>query len=95
MLKRLAVVGCIVLALAAPGATADLMKETQCGPCFVPDDVQGLSNYLAGLLEGRRFETARNPPERFARYTARTLTARLALEMERADGHAHEVLAGT
>jgi glycosyltransferase involved in cell wall biosynthesis len=87
--------GRIVLALAAPGATADLMKETQCGPCFAPDDVQGLSNYLAGLLEGRRFETARNPPERFARYTARTLTARLALEMERADGHAHEVLAGT
>jgi glycosyltransferase involved in cell wall biosynthesis len=85
--------GRVVLALADPGATADLMKETQCGPCFAHDDVQGVSNYLAGLLEGRRFRTVRNRPERFARYTARTLTARLALEMERADGLAHEVMA--
>jgi glycosyltransferase involved in cell wall biosynthesis len=81
--------GTVVLALAEPaGATADLMNETQCGRCFSHDDVAGIREYLASLLDGRRYQGLRNRPEVFARFNARTLTGRLASEMLRAEADA-------
>ena len=88
--------GSVVLALAEPGATADLMQETQCGRCFSHTDIAGIREYLAWLLEGRRYRTLRNQPELFSRYDARVLTARLVSEMARVEAGAHrEVMVGT
>jgi hypothetical protein len=72
------------------------MRETQCGPSFSHNDIAGIRNYLAQLLEGGRDRTLRNRPELFARYDARALTARLVSEMTAVEGNASgEVMAGT
>jgi len=80
--------GSAVMALAESGATADLMAETQCGPCFSHTDIAGIREYLAGLLASGRFRDLRNQPETFARYDARALTARLVAEITRVEADA-------
>jgi hypothetical protein len=50
--------------------------------------VAGIREYLASLLDGRRYQGLRNRPEVFARFNARTLTGRLASEMLRAEADA-------
>ena len=77
--------GSTILALAAPGATADLMTETRCGRCFDESDVQGITEYLAELLTNEAFRNLRNDPNSFSRYQTRHLTGRLAAEMAQAD----------
>ena len=42
--------GSKILALAAEGATRDLMEETQSGMCFSPSDIDGLRGYLGELM---------------------------------------------
>ena len=81
--------GASVMALAESGATADLMAETQCGPCFSHTDIAGIQDYLAGLLASGGFRELRNRPEVFARYDARALTARLVAEITRVEADAH------
>jgi glycosyltransferase involved in cell wall biosynthesis len=73
--------GSKLLALAGPGATADLMMETGAGRCFSPANVSGLKDYLRALLVDRRYEELRNEPGRFTRYDARTLTSQLVAEL--------------
>jgi glycosyl transferase family 4 len=77
--------GSKILTLAEPGATSDLMDETQCGQCFSQSDVKGLSEYLFRLLRDGSYRELRNQPELFSRYDARVLTGRLAAEMTDAD----------
>ena len=77
--------GSVVLTLAEPGATADLMNETQCGRCFSHSDISGIRDYIGGLLEERRYRSLQNRPEMFARYDARELTGRLVAEISRVE----------
>ena len=87
--------GAVVLTLAEPGATADLMDETQCGRCFSHTDISGIRDYIAGLLEGSRYRSLRNRPEMFTRYDARELTARLVSEITRVEADTRgEVVVG-
>jgi glycosyltransferase involved in cell wall biosynthesis len=73
--------GTKILALTGAGATSDLIDETGSGRCFSPDDVAGLREYLAELLQEGRFRDLRNEPGSFARYEMRRLTERLVAEM--------------
>jgi hypothetical protein len=73
--------GTKILALTGAGATSDLIDETGSGRCFSPDDVTGLREYLAELLQEGRFRDLRNEPGSFARYEMRRLTERLVAEM--------------
>jgi glycosyltransferase involved in cell wall biosynthesis len=87
--------GSVVITLAEPGATADLMHETQCGRCFSHADIAGMRDYIAGLLEDRSYRHLRNSPEMFARYDARELTTRLVSEITRVEAGARsEVVVG-
>ena len=73
--------GSKILALAEPGATADLMEETQCGRCFSERDIDGIRDYLASLLADGSFKSLRNEPQSFSSYDARAIVGRLAAEM--------------
>jgi glycosyltransferase involved in cell wall biosynthesis len=73
--------GSKILALAEPGATADLMEETQCGRCFSERDIDGIRDYLASLLKDGSFKSLRNEPQSFSSYDARAIVGRLAAEM--------------
>jgi glycosyltransferase involved in cell wall biosynthesis len=73
--------GSTLLALTEPGATADLMAQTQGGRCFSQSDIAGLRDYLKNLLQDRRFATLRNDPALFDRYTVKRLTERLVAEL--------------
>jgi hypothetical protein len=70
--------GSKVLALSAEGATADLVKATASGVCFVPSDVAGLRDYLRGLIRSGAFRELRNDPESFAPYCAMAMSRRLS-----------------
>lgn len=70
--------GSKILALAEPGATADFVRETNCGRSFLTTDVSGLKAYFAELLEGGRYRYLRNDPSAFSRYDAKRLSAQLA-----------------
>jgi len=73
--------GSKILALAEPGATADLMLETGGGRCFSQGDITGLKEYFHELLKDGRYKDLRNEPESFARYDARSLTGQLVAEL--------------
>jgi hypothetical protein len=83
--------GSVILGLAEPGATADLMS----GPCFPESDEAGLRNYLLGLLREKSWQTLGNDPKLFWRYDARYLTERLAAEMARVGGSRLEQVMAT
>jgi glycosyltransferase involved in cell wall biosynthesis len=73
--------GSKLLALADPGATADLILETDGGKCFSQNDVAGLKKYLHELLKDGAYRSLRNDPVSFRRYDARRLTGQLAAEL--------------
>jgi len=73
--------GSKLLALADPGATADLLRETDGGHCFSQNDVAGLKDYLDELLRDGAYRSLRNDPASFRRYDARRLTGQLAAEL--------------
>jgi glycosyltransferase involved in cell wall biosynthesis len=73
--------GSRILAIAEPGATADLIRQTDSGICFSAADVTGMSEYLYRLIETGTFSTLKNDVESFRRYDVRNLTARLASEI--------------
>lgn len=79
--------GSQILALAEPGATVDLMEETQSGRCFSQYDIDGIRSYLESLLDGGTFRSLRNEPHRFASYDARVIVGRLAAEMSDTPPH--------
>ena len=72
--------GSKLLALTEPGATADLMRETDGGMCFSQKDVSGLKAYFHELLTDGSYRQLRNDPESFLRYDARGLTGQLVAE---------------
>jgi glycosyltransferase involved in cell wall biosynthesis len=86
--------GSKILAIAGAGATADLIRETDAGCCFSPDDVAGLKKYFHELLEGQRYENLRNEPGLFARYDARSLTGQLVAELSNTLPHPSHVQFG-
>jgi glycosyltransferase involved in cell wall biosynthesis len=85
--------GSTILAIAEPGATADLIEETASGRCFSETDVAGLRRYLEELIEGERFRTIGNAPESFSRYNLRQLTGRLVAAMEQAGARCADQIA--
>lgn len=87
--------GSKILALAEPGATADLMEETQCGRCFSERDIDGIRDYLASLLEGGSFKSLRNEPQTFSSYDARAIVGRLAAEISDAPAPVSSVMVRT
>jgi glycosyltransferase involved in cell wall biosynthesis len=78
--------GSTVLAIAEPGATADFVTETRCGRCFSAQDIEGLAEYLAGLLRDGAFRQLKSDPASFSRYDVRRATGLLAAQM--ANGNA-------
>jgi glycosyltransferase involved in cell wall biosynthesis len=90
--------GSKLLALAPPGPTADLIRETGGGTCFSPNDVSGLKAYLHDLLTSRAYMHLRNDPELYRRWDGRSLTGQLAAMLSgpsaRSDGQVVE-MAGT
>ena len=66
--------GSKILALAAEGATRDLMEETQSGMCFSPSDIAGLRGYLGELMRDRNYARLGNEPQSFRQYDVRSLT---------------------
>jgi glycosyltransferase involved in cell wall biosynthesis len=81
--------GSKLLALAEPGATSDLMLETDAGRCFSQHDVHGMKEYFRELLTDGRYQELRNEPGRFARYDARALAGQLVSELSDSSAHAH------
>jgi glycosyltransferase involved in cell wall biosynthesis len=77
--------GSLILALAEPGATTDLIAETRSGACFSDSDVAGVADYLAGALRDRDFRTRKNDPSAFDRYAVHHLTEQLITEMKHVD----------
>jgi glycosyltransferase involved in cell wall biosynthesis len=73
--------GSKLLALAEPGATTDLIQETQGGVCFSQADINGLKTYLHQLLMEGAYRQLRNDAESFRRYDARSLTQQLVAEL--------------
>lgn len=73
--------GTAILAIAEPGATADLISQTECGRSFSAADSAGLAEYLASLLRTGGFRQLRNDPSRFACYHATRQTERLVATM--------------
>ena len=80
--------GSAVLAIAEDGATADLIAETGCGRCFSEADVDGLREYLGGLIEDGSFRTLGNKPTAFVAFDARRLAGTLAAIMDAKVGNA-------
>jgi glycosyltransferase involved in cell wall biosynthesis len=70
--------GSKLLALAPPGPTTNLIRETGGGTCFSPNDVAGLKDYLHDLLRSRAYMHLRNDPEIYRRWDGRSLTGQLA-----------------
>jgi glycosyltransferase involved in cell wall biosynthesis len=79
--------GSKLLALAEPGATSDLMLETDAGRCFSQRDVNGMKEYFRELLTDGRYQELRNEPGRFARYEARALAGQLVSELSDSTAH--------
>jgi glycosyltransferase involved in cell wall biosynthesis len=73
--------GSRVLCIAEDGATADFMRDSNCGTCFSESDVEGLRHYLGDLLKGGRFKHLKNDVGSFQRYDFRYLTGRLVAEI--------------
>lgn len=80
--------GSSVLVLAEPGATADMVAKTKCGVCLPSADVDGLTAYLASILENGAFRTLGNDPDAFSQFDVHALTRRLTAEMAIVDAEA-------
>jgi len=72
--------GSAILGIAEAGATVDLVHDSGAGRCFSTQDVDGLAEYLHGLVQSGSYRVLGNRPEAFARYDVRCLTSRLASE---------------
>jgi glycosyltransferase involved in cell wall biosynthesis len=72
--------GSRILALAEPGATADVISETGSGRSFPYADVAGMREYLYALMRQPGGRESTVSPAALARYDARQLTGRLASE---------------
>jgi glycosyltransferase involved in cell wall biosynthesis len=87
-------VGTPVLAIAAPGATADLVEETGCGKAFHPSDIAGIGKFL---LDARRGACCcpEDRAARLARFDAAGLTGELARHLERISSASPRVCRGS
>ena len=72
--------GSKILALADPGATTDLVAQTNSGRSFSTADVDGLREYLGDLIVNRASRSFTNDVAAFQQLDVRHLTERLAAE---------------
>ena len=75
-------IGTPILAVAGPGATADIIEATGCGMAFRPSDVAGIGEFILGALKnGGGGEEGR--AARLSRFDAARLTGDLVKHLER------------
>jgi glycosyltransferase involved in cell wall biosynthesis len=70
--------GTKIMAITEPGATSDLIKNTNSGTCFFPTDIDGIADHIVTLLRREDRDRLRNDPTYYARFDAKRLSGQLA-----------------
>jgi len=70
-----------ILAIAEPGATSELIKNTESGAAFIPADTDGIAEYIYELCSNSKRDHVRNNPQMYARFDTKVLTEKLATEL--------------
>lgn len=70
-----------ILAIAEPGATAELIKNTESGATFLPCDTDGIAEYIYAQCCDSGRNHNRNNPQKYAQFDTKVLTEKLATHL--------------
>ncbi|MHB8121123.1 MAG: glycosyltransferase [Desulfuromonadaceae bacterium] len=70
-----------ILAITGPGATSELIRNTESGAAFMPDDTDGIAEYLYEQCSDSGRNHIRNNPHMYAQFDTKVLTEKLAAEL--------------
>ncbi|MDD2272147.1 MAG: glycosyltransferase family 4 protein [Desulfuromonadaceae bacterium] len=70
-----------ILAITEPGATSELIKNTESGAVFIPGDTDGIAEYIYEQCSDSGRNHIRNNPHMYAQFDTKVLTEKLATEL--------------
>ena len=84
--------GTKIMAITEPGATSDLIKNTNSGTCFLPTDIDRIADHIFTLLRNEDRDRLRNDPTHYARFDAKLLSGQLAQRLFSLTGNLSSVM---
>jgi glycosyltransferase involved in cell wall biosynthesis len=85
--------GTKIMAITDPGATSELIKNTNSGACFSPTDIDGIADHIFSLLRHEDRDHLRNDPTYYACFDAKHLSGQLAQRLFSLTGNLSSMMA--